>query len=82
MLASRGSRAAGAILKGVDVSRSDAIAGHITSGKFVQQDGNPFQIVMGKSLARKLGVAVGDRVRLMSPSGGISPSGLPPHACF
>jgi lipoprotein-releasing system permease protein len=78
VLASHGSRAAGAILKGVDVSRSDAIAAHIVKGRFINAD-NPFQVVMGKSLARKLGLEVGDRVRLMSPTGGISPSGTAPR---
>ena len=79
VLASHGSRAAGAILKGVEVGRSDAIAEHVVKGSFVLEGDNPFQIVMGKSLARKLGLDVGDRVRLMSPSGGISPSGAAPR---
>jgi len=79
VLASYGSRAFGAILKGVDVNRSDEIAGHISKGHFIRQAGSPFQVVMGKDLARKLGVEVGDSVRLMSPSGGISPSGAAPR---
>ncbi len=79
VLASYGSRAFGAILKGVDVNRSDEIAGHITTGHFINASGSPFQIVIGKDLARKLGVEVGDKVRLMSPSGGISPSGAAPR---
>jgi len=80
VLASYGSRAQGGILKGIDVSRSDDIAQHITQGRFVNNDASsPFQLVMGKSLAKKLGVGVGDRVRLMSPSGGISPSGAVPR---
>jgi len=79
VLASFGSRALGGILKGVDVSRSDDIARHIVQGRFVNDDASPFQLVMGKSLARKLGVGVGDKVRLMSPSGGISPSGAVPR---
>jgi lipoprotein-releasing system permease protein len=78
VLASNGSRAAGAILKGVAVSRSDAIAEHVIKGRFLGE-GNPFQAVMGKSLARKLGLGVGDRVRLMSPTGGVSPSGAAPR---
>jgi lipoprotein-releasing system permease protein len=78
VLASYGSRAAGAILKGVDVSRSDAIAQHIVKGHFINMD-NPFQVVMGKSLARKLGMDVGGRVRLVSPTGGVSPSGTAPR---
>ncbi|MDQ6981634.1 MAG: lipoprotein-releasing ABC transporter permease subunit [Mariprofundus sp.] len=79
VLASYGSRAFGAILKGVDVNRSDDIAGHITKGHFVSSTGSPFQVAVGKDLARKLAVEVGDKVRLMSPSGGISPSGAAPR---
>jgi len=79
VLVSYGSRAAGAILKGVDTSRSDSIAEHVTRGRFVNSEGSPFQIVMGKDLARKLGLDVGDQVRLMSPSGGIGPSGATPR---
>ncbi|MDX8407100.1 MAG: lipoprotein-releasing ABC transporter permease subunit [Mariprofundaceae bacterium] len=79
VLVSYGSRAAGAILKGVDTSRSDSIAEHVTRGRFVNTAGSPFQIVMGKDLARKLGLDVGDQVRLMSPTGGIGPSGATPR---
>jgi len=79
VLASYGSRAFGAILKGVDVQRSDEIANHISKGRFINNVGSPFQVVIGKDLARKLGVEVGDRVRLMSPSGGISPAGAAPR---
>ena len=78
VLASYGSRASGAILKGVDISRSDAIAEYVVKGRFLNES-NPFQAVMGKSLARKLGLDVGDRVRLMSPTGGVSPSGAAPR---
>lgn len=79
VLASYGSRAFGALLKGVDVSRSGDIASNITEGRFISDEGSPFQVVMGKTLVRKLGLDVGDRVRLMSPSGGISPSGAAPR---
>jgi len=79
VLASSGNRAYGSMLKGVDIQRSDDIAGHIVQGRFIQPGGSPFQVVVGKDLARKLAVQVGDRVRLMSPSGGISPSGATPR---
>ena len=79
VLASYGARAYGALLKGVDVARSDDIAQHIIRGRFVNSEGSPFQVVMGKTLVRKLGLELGDRVRLMSPSGGISPSGAAPR---
>jgi len=79
VLASAGSRAVGAMLKGVDVADSDEIADHIVQGRFINAEGSPFQVVLGKDLARKLGLQVGDKVRLMSPSGGISPSGATPR---
>lgn len=79
VLVSYGSRAYGALLKGVDVARSDDIAQHIIRGRFIDDEGSPFQVVMGKTLVRKLGLDLGDQVRLMSPSGGISPSGAAPR---
>ncbi len=79
VLASYGSRAFGALLKGVDTTRSDDIAAHVVKGRFISDQASPFEVVMGKTLARKLGLDVGDNVRLMSPSGGISPSGASPR---
>ena len=79
VLVSYGSRAYGALLKGVDVARSDDISQHIVRGRFISGEGSPFQVVMGKTLVRKMGLSLGDSVRLMSPSGGISPSGAAPR---
>ena len=79
VLATNGSRAFGAILKGVDVHRSPMLAKHIVRGRFIDDRGSPFEVVIGKDLAKKLGVDVGDRVRLMSPTGGISPAGAAPR---
>jgi len=79
VLVSHGSRATGAILKGVDIARGDAIAAHVTKGRFLDAAASPFQLVIGKDMARKLGVMVGDRLRLVSPSGGISPAGATPR---
>jgi len=59
--------------------RSGDIAGQIVRGRFISEEGSPFQVVMGKTLVRKLGLALGDQVRLMSPSGGITPSGAAPR---
>jgi len=71
----------GAILKGVDPTREDNMAAHIISGRFIRnsQTLSPFEVVLGKDLARKLHVLVGDSVRLISPSGGISPAGMAPR---
>jgi lipoprotein-releasing system permease protein len=71
----------GAILKGVDPKREPNIAAHIISGRFVTANtkGSPFEVVLGKDLAHKLHVLVGESVRLISPSGGISPAGMSPR---
>lgn len=79
VLASYGSRASGVLLKGVDPERHSDIATHIIHGHFLLPAGSPFQVVIGKVLARKLGVEVGDALRLMSPTAGVSPSGSSPR---
>ncbi len=81
VLASYGSRASGAILKGVDFSRESELAKHLTEGGYpdLSIEASPFQIVMGKRLARKLGVGVGDSIKLISPSAGITPAGISPR---
>lgn len=81
VLANYHSQSTGAILKGVDPDREVSIAGHVISGKFLTTDSNasPFEVVIGKDLARKLGVKLGDSVRLVSPTGGIGPSGMSPR---
>ncbi|MDQ6974573.1 MAG: FtsX-like permease family protein, partial [Mariprofundaceae bacterium] len=57
------------------------IASHIISGRFIRSNAQStvFEVVLGKDLARKLHVDVGKTVRLLSPSGGISPSGISPR---
>jgi len=77
VMAVHGQQAVGAILKGVDAARSHAIASHIVSGSFAAMSkGSPFKVILGKDLARKLGVRVGNHVNLISPSAGVSPSGM------
>jgi len=80
VLANRGSASSGAILKGVLPAREHHIASKITVGRFLnEQEGVHFEVVMGKDLARKLGLGIGDQVRLLSPSGGVSPAGMTPR---
>jgi len=80
VLANHGRRSTGAILKGVDVAREDAIASHVISGRFVSESKkSPYEVVIGKDLARKLHVTVGGSLRLISPAGGISPAGMAPR---
>jgi len=80
VLANHGRHSTGAILKGIDAAREDAIAGHVISGRFVSGAGkSPYEVVIGKDLARKLRVSTGDSLRLISPAGGISPAGMTPR---
>ncbi len=81
VLASYHSRSTGAILKGIDPVRDVSIASHVVRGSFLDDGAGSeaFEVVMGKDLARKLGVGVGDSVRLVSPKAGIGPSGMAPR---
>jgi len=81
VLASYHSRSTGAILKGIDPVRDVSIASHVVAGRFLEEGAGSevFEVVMGKDLARKLGVSVGDSLRLVSPKAGIGPSGMAPR---
>ncbi len=80
-LANHSNKSVGAMLKGIDVQHDTVISNHISKGHFLGQAGTPniFEVVIGKDLARKLSVDVGDSVRLLSSSGGISPMGAAPR---
>jgi len=80
VLANHGRYSTGSILKGVDASREENIANHVISGRFISDAGKtPYEVVIGKDLARKLHVVVGDSLRLISPVAGISPAGMAPR---
>jgi lipoprotein-releasing system permease protein len=79
VLVSFASRATGAMLKGVQPQHESRLAKHIIQGHFLTGDASPFEAVIGKDLARMLGVSVGDQIRLITPTQGISPSGAAPR---
>jgi len=81
VLANHRSQSTGAILKGVDPLLEKSIAEHVVSGDFITSspDAPLFEVVVGKDLARKLTLSVGDQVRLISPKGGVGPSGMSPR---
>ena len=80
VLAMHGGSVSGAILRGLDVAAETEMAARVVDGRFIEVAAeNPFQVVVGKELAKKLGVRVGDTMRLLSPSGGISPAGMAPR---
>lgn len=87
-LISSASQSTGVVLRGIDASsamRVLSIGQKMQAGQLTDLD-NPLDvpgIVLGRDMARQLQVGVGDRVRLMSPNGPLSPMGVLPkiRAC-
>jgi len=80
VMAAHGARAAGVLLKGVDISREQEVARHMSAGDFnALSTGSPFKLVVGKDLAHKLGLRTGDHINLVAPAAGIAPSGMSPR---
>ncbi len=84
-LLSSGRAVNGALIKGVDpdsvrkvVNIGEIISGRGLDALKVQGRGTPQQIILGKELARNLGVAVGQTVHVVLPSGTVSPVGMLP----
>jgi len=77
----RGSRMSGVMLKGILPEREHQIAAHIRQGRWdsLSDPEDLFQCAIGKDLARKLHAHVGDFVQVLSPSGGVGPSGAMPR---
>lgn len=78
-----GSMVRGALVKGIDPTREGGvsdIAENITGGAHLQ-DLVPrgFGVILGRELARSLGVKTGDRVALLVPQGSMTPAGLVPR---
>ncbi len=81
-LANHNHKSTGAILKGIDIEHDTTIVNFISKGRALKPPTNNkhlFEAVIGKDLAHKLSVSVGDQVRLLSPSSGISPIGASPR---
>jgi lipoprotein-releasing system permease protein len=87
-LISSASQSTGVVLRGIDASsamRVLSIGQKMQAGQLTDLD-KPLDvpgIVLGRDMARQLQVGVGDRVRLMSPNGPLSPMGVLPkiRAC-
>jgi len=72
----------GAMFRGVDpplektVSR---VADHMLAGKLSDLQPGKFNIILGQDLAFRLGVDVGDKVTMVTPSANITPAGVLPR---
>lgn len=90
-LITAGEGGTGAILRGIDPASAATVTSleqHLQQGKLADlttaesgRDGNrPVPgIIVGRDLARQLNIGVGDRVKLISPSGPLTPMGVIPR---
>jgi lipoprotein-releasing system permease protein len=75
-------RVQGALIRGVDPAaeaRVAEIAEHMKAGRLTDLRPGEFGIVLGKELARALGVLAGDKVVLVAPQGQVTPAGILPR---
>jgi lipoprotein-releasing system permease protein len=85
VMLSSGNRADGVLLKGVDpaleVQRNEALQRIVSGAADFAPDANGFDaVVVGKMLADKIGLQVGDFVTLTSPTGRLTPFGMVPRS--
>ncbi|RJX35770.1 MAG: lipoprotein-releasing ABC transporter permease subunit [Desulfurivibrio sp.] len=82
-----GNNGTGIVLRGIDPASATSVlslSSQLTEGNISglsrseKQPGSPPGIIIGKHLARQLRLAMGDRVRLLSPSGPLTPMGVIP----
>ncbi len=73
--------ASGALVRGIrpgDLRDQPIVAGRIPQGSLAEFEGKDATVV-GRRLARKLGLAVGDTITLVAPRGNVSPLGTLPR---
>ena len=81
VMASKGGRATGAIVRGMapdDITKRKTLADNIVFGSLKNFKGDD-AIIMGARLAMKLGIGVGDTVNLISPKGKVTAFGSVPR---
>lgn len=91
VMLSGGSGGSGAVLRGIDPATAGEVldlARHLKSGELADLATTPGErrppgIILGKELAAQLGVGQGDRIKLISASGPLTPMGVLPkiRAC-
>ena len=81
-LLSTGSAVRGVFVRGVVPELEEQVADfgkHMKSGSLAALRPGEFGLAIGIGIARALGLAVGDRVTLISPQGQVTPAGLMPR---
>lgn len=77
-----GSSVQGVLLRGIlpeEEAKVADIADHMRSGKLSHLLPGQFGIVLGKELANRLGVQLGDKLVVLTPQGQVTPAGLIPR---
>ncbi len=72
----------GALLRGVDpgsVARATELARFMVQGSLEDLVREPAGLVVGREMARNLGILPGDVIQVVSPSGGLTPMGMIPR---
>lgn len=60
-------------------SRVSILPQHLKAGSLTELKSGSFNIVLGSALARKLGLAIGDKVTLVLPEAAVTPAGIIPR---
>ncbi len=72
----------GALLRGVDpgsVARATELARFMVQGRLEDLEREPAGLVVGREMARNLGILPGDVGQVVSPTGGLTPMGMIPR---
>ncbi|QKO22602.1 lipoprotein-releasing ABC transporter permease subunit [Rhodoferax sp. BAB1] len=81
-LLARGEDMKGAIVRGIDPALEGEVtdlAATLRGGALDRLVSGEFGVVLGRDLARQLGVQEGDKVTLVAPSGQVTPAGVVPR---
>ena len=77
-----GSNVNGIIIRGIDPELEKGVskvAGKMDEGELDNLKPGKFDIILGRDLARNLGVTVGDKVTMVTPSVNVTPAGVLPR---
>jgi len=77
-----GDRSAPVQLLGIaadSLSHVSEVGDNMVLGKLTDLDAEPFGIIVGQLLARRLGIALGDRIEVVSPDISVTPAGIFPR---
>ena len=77
-----GSRVNGTLIRGVLPKQEPAVSNvsdKMKSGRFTDLKAGKFGVILGQDLARILGVHVGEKVTMVTPSANVTPAGVAPR---